>query len=344
MAEIKVPLFVADPGGILANFDQIQVHRSQWKTGPFTEITTATPPTKKTSRLLLSADERDYEYIDECGDSTYFYKARFFNSNTLAVSSFTEPVQGEADSALDILSIEDLQTNFLFGVDLTKDDGQVYPDSMLQFYIKSAVSWLEMRLDIPIRPALFHEEHDYFRRDYEKYIFIKTDKRPIIEVQKVSLVLPTQQVVQTFDNSWLHVQKDMGMINVVPGAGTAGTILLGAAGGFLPLFYSGNNFIPHVFHVDYRAGFESGKVPPILYEVIGKIASLGPLNIAGDLIAGAGIAAQSLSVDGLSQSISTTASATNAGYGARIIQYQKDVKAQIPVLRSYFHGITMTVA
>ena len=73
-------------------------------------------------------------------------------------------------------------------------------------------------------------------------------------------------------------------------------------------------------------------------------ASLGPLNIAGDLIAGAGIATKSISIDGISQSIGTTASATNAGYGARIIQYDKQIKDQMATLRNYYLGMQMVVA
>jgi hypothetical protein len=71
---------------------------------------------------------------------------------------------------------------------------------------------------------------------------------------------------------------------------------------------------------------------------------MGPLNIAGDLIAGAGIATKSLSMDGLSQSISTTASATNAGYGARILQYNKHIEESMKTLKAYYTGISMVVA
>jgi hypothetical protein len=73
-------------------------------------------------------------------------------------------------------------------------------------------------------------------------------------------------------------------------------------------------------------------------------ASMGALNIAGDLIAGAGIATKSLSMDGLSQSISTTASATNAGYGARILQYNKEIDERMKNLRNYYLGIQMVVS
>ena len=85
-------------------------------------------------------------------------------------------------------------------------------------------------------------------------------------------------------------------------------------------------------------------MPVNILDLIGMLASFGPLNIFGDLIAVAGIANVSLSIDGLSQSIGTTSSATNAGYGSRIIQYTKQIKDQIPLLRRYYKGTRMAVA
>ena len=47
----------------------------------------------------------------------------------------------------------------------------------------------------------------------------------------------------------------------------------------------------------------------------------------------------SLSIDGLSQSVGTTNSATNAAFGARIINYQKELKDSLEKLRAYYRGI-----
>ena len=65
-------------------------------------------------------------------------------------------------------------------------------------------------------------------------------------------------------------------------------------------------------------------------------ASLGVLDIAGDLVAGAGIASISIGVPGLNQSIGTTSSATNSGYGARIKSYSERMKEALPLLKRYY--------
>lgn len=86
-------------------------------------------------------------------------------------------------------------------------------------------------------------------------------------------------------------------------------------------------------------------IPADVMHVGGMYASMFLLNPAGDMVAGAGIASKSIGVDGLSQSISTTASATNAGYGSRIIQYWNDIKMQLPALRAkYRQGAFIEVA
>lgn len=157
------------------------------------------------------------------------------------------------------------------------------------------------------------------------------------------MVLPGEQVVQTFDSDWIHVQKESGQLQLVPGTGSAGSILLGAAGAYISMIYRNNRFIPDAFRVDYTAGFEPGQVPPVIKDVIGKKASFGPLNIAGDLLGGAGIASQSISIDGLSQSFNTTSSATNAGYGARLIQYEREIKEVLPMLEKYYRGLKLAV-
>ena len=66
-------------------------------------------------------------------------------------------------------------------------------------------------------------------------------------------------------------------------------------------------------------------------------------NIAGDLILGAGIARQSLSIDGLAQQIDSTSSATNSGYGARIINYNKEIKETLERLQGTYKRINFTV-
>ena len=80
-------------------------------------------------------------------------------------------------------------------------------------------------------------------------------------------------------------------------------------------------------------------VPQALIKTISQVAALLPLDIAGNLIASAGIASQTLSVDGLSQEIHTTASATSSGFGATIISYQKQIADTMNAMKKKYSTV-----
>ena len=64
------------------------------------------------------------------------------------------------------------------------------------------------------------------------------------------------------------------------------------------------------------------------------LAAILPLDVAGDLIIGAGIARFNIGVDNLRQEVDTTSSATNSGYGARILSYKNTLKAYVKALKA----------
>lgn len=368
---VELLIQVADVNDQLtAGFAVIQIDRStNGKNGVFEEITNVD------TRPVLKLNQKEYIFIDGEGSPSYFYRFRLANAAFDTFTAFSAPFAGGQDPALDVCSIEELKELYLFGIDLTDDAGRPMPDRIFEHYIRASVSWLEHRLDIPIRPIEFEqsgaeiisgEMNDYYREDYDKYIWFELDRFPVIQITEIKLVLPGEAVVQVFEREWIHIRRETGQVQLVPGTGTAGTILLGASGAWIPLIYGNNRYIPDVFRVNYKAGFgkpdplafdrtlgitgpvsvphpELDSIPEIIKDIVGKYASFGPLNIAGDLIVGAGIASKSIGIDGLSQSISTTSSATNAGFGARLVQYQKELKEVIPALQRYYKGLRMRV-
>jgi hypothetical protein len=333
---IPVRIRVRDLALVRKGFSQIQVFRSTTTIdGVYAEITA--PGT----RPVLQDDVESYLFHDPLGLATYFYKIAYFNPDTEVQSPLSGGTPGETDPAFDIISVDEVKQIYLFGVDLTNDFGEPFPDIMFEHGIKQAVSYLEHELDIAIAPVTITDERqDFIRQDWDKFIFCSVNKTPVIELTEVSLVLPTEQKVIDFELEWVYLTKFTGQINVIPGIGQT---LLGFAD-WVHFLRGRNKFLPDVIRISYRAGFEKGTVPATVKEVVGKLASFGPLNIAGDLVAGAGIASKSISLDGLSQSISTTSSATNAGYGSRLIQYQGELKRVIPMLRRYYAGLRSTVA
>lgn len=325
---------------VQAGYERLVIERST--NGGLSYVETTNPD----ERPLLKGDQPVMEFFDRGGDPAYFYRFRYAGT-IKGVKTLTQP--SEAIEAIGlairgVLTVEQLKARYFFGVDITDNAGQPLADAVFQHYILSAIRWFEHQLDIPILPTQFLERHDFYRQDFEAFNFIQLDNYPVITLEEFRVQYPSGQNVIVFPNEWVRLNSAEGQVQIVPTAGTLSEILVGQGGSFLPAIYNGLGYLPQLFEITHIAGFEAGKVPRNIVDLIGKFAALGPFNIFGDLIAGAGIATLSLSLDGLSQSIGTTSSATNAGYGARIIQYTKEIKDQIPLLRRYYKGIRMVVA
>lgn len=84
-------------------------------------------------------------------------------------------------------------------------------------------------------------------------------------------------------------------------------------------------------------------VPADIIDCIAMTAAMLPLDIAGDLIIGAGIASKSISIDGLSTSVGTTSSAENSGYSARIKSFQKRYKETIKAIKRRWRTPRMAI-
>jgi hypothetical protein len=337
MATIKLKIRVAELANVLSLYNRMKVYRADTIDGTYAEITGAG------TRIVLQQGVELYLFDDTTGDPDYWYKISYYNDGNQAESSLSQATQGEQfDINAQILSVQNLKDIYLYGLDLTDDAGNEYPDIMFEWSIAFAIDWLEKELDIKIRPTtITGERYDYYRADYIQWVTIKLRQAPVISVESVKVIWPSNQEVIAFNSEWIKLRPDSGQINIVPTAGTLSTVLFTGAGSFLPLLAGGRDWIPDLFSIDYTAGFAEGSLPMDLREIIGKKASYGPLNVAGDLLGGAGIASQSIGIDGLSQSFNTTSSATNAGYGARLLQYTNEIKEQLPTLRRFYKGIRL---
>jgi hypothetical protein len=331
---IKLKIQVDELDNVLTKFDRIKVYRSTTGiAGIYSEITAVA------TRLTLVQGQPAYVYDDVTGDIGYFYKTSYFNSVTALEGDQSAPELGDDPATNNILTVQEMKDIYLFGVDLTDDAGEPYPDLMFEWHIRQAIGHVERLLDIKIRPTPIVERYDYYGNDYGNWTFIRLRQSPIIQVNAVRVKWPSNTTVIDFPPEWIQVRKDEGQVNIVPTSGTLSQVLLTAGGSFLPLLASGQDFVPDILEVDYMAGFPEGQVPAEIRELIGMYAAMGPLNIAGALIAGAGIASSSIGIDGLSQSISTTSSAENEGYGARILMYRRQIKEVVPTLQRYYKGI-----
>jgi len=336
---MKVFLFLRDPQETLdAGFDRIKVEKSEDRGVTWVEMTDVD------TRLIIYAGKYNYYFLDPDGDAAFLYRAVLSAVDGTPADVPQSPQQAINVDFEMILTVDELKNIYLFGVDLTNDEGTPYPDELYAHYIRAAISQTEMELDINLTPRRFDERHDFYRADWNAFAFLSLRQRPALTIERLAIEYPNNQTVIEFPEEWIRLDKHGAQIQIYPGNGIATNAFISTGGGFLPLIYGGADFIPGLIHVEYFAGLELGDALriPNLKEVVGKRASNGPLNIAGDLVAGAGLQGFSIGIDGLSRSVTTSNSSTNAGYGARLLDYSRTLKDDIKMLKRYFGGARMT--
>lgn len=234
-----------------------------------------------------------------------------------------------------------LRENYLFGVPLEDMYGTKMKESMLEHYIKSAVEHTQRMLQITIRPTeIVDEVHDYYSGDFTQWSFMMLHKRPIIEVTDLSMHFGNNPMFK-IPLDWIRSYPESGQIQLFPMSGSSGSMILASSGAFMPIMLGQFSNAPSMWRVSYKVGME--EIPEDLVEYIMKRASVGILQVWGDLIIGAGIANQTISLDGLSQSIGTTQSPEFSGAGARIKNYMDDMKELEKRLKDTYLGINLGV-
>lgn len=232
-----------------------------------------------------------------------------------------------------VISVAELWELFLYGIKIQGGEGSDFSDESMRFYLVAAQREIENYYNLKFIKQLADQTITYYRTDYWQTFPILQTNYPVREpLSMIGMLNKMEQIV--YPQGWLFCEYDtlMGQgkrrISVVPtGSSTRGNAEIILTGITSQVGMQRFNMIPDYWRIQYITGWDVDQMPMDLINVVGMVASFGPLGIAGDLILGsAGIASQSLSIDGLSQSISTTASATNAGYGARLIQYEKQIK------------------
>lgn len=255
----------------------------------------------------------------------------------------------------EILTADDLRRTYLWGVPFTSTTGTQYTDDQIRAMIASTVAEFEHVLNLTIQKrvikcaddlpgdAAYDETEDayyYHRMNWNAGGRLNTKRRPIISVERFELYTITMGRIMDL-MGWLRIDHKKGVLHFYPRMDQARGTTMSTYPPFLTQGYLRNQSYSNAYRVDYTAGFEdASKVPWDLRDIIGKAAACRLLNIIGDGLI-AGFANMSLSLDGISESFGTTASATNAMYGARINQYLKEIETWLKANRHKFGSFVM---
>lgn len=223
---------------------------------------------------------------------------------------------------------------YLHGIPLTDQFGNSYSIKDIRKKILKAMRQIEVFLNISVLEVTREETQDYLQEEWQSWGHIKLE-RICNEILSVEGFLNSQKVIEFGKDMWVVKEKNIAL---VPSAQNwSANIWLGTGGSF-PVLRGGVRMVPNFWHIVYKTGFAI--IPEEILAAISKLASIQILAVLGDILLGAGIASQSISYDGLSQSINTTQSAENSAYSARIKQYAEELsKTDLPQLKSYYRGI-----
>lgn len=233
--------------------------------------------------------------------------------------------------------------------------GEPYPDSYYEAFMNQAVSMAEKEFDIVIRPRLDHDRLDFYRGDFDSFMYVRTYERPILHVDQVKLYLNDQTILD-YPDRWIKVTNRLGQIELQP------SLLAGGFNASLQVPYlsisgypfgvppvSQDQFSPQMIGVRYvagmipqppdQAGINRDYYPhPDLIAYCAKYAAIEVLERWGRVAIGAGIAGFDVSIDGISTSVDSTQSAENTASTADIKLMQADMKHMKDTLTNYYGG------
>lgn len=258
-----------------------------------------------------------------------------------------------------LIDVRSLKRDYLVGVELKDSSGNCMcekdTDEVLQVYLDNAVSWLEHKLDIHIVPTEVVEDKDYRLNDYADWGYIYLNEYPVIEFVKMEMVYfrdanGQPETIQLIPNNWIRLQNNDGIVRLIPNARFPANLQVDQTGNYFPEVLR-SNIVPHLWRLTYIAGFNDGAVPMLVNQAIGLLAAIQAMAIDGIRVFGPGVASTSLSLDGLSQNISTTNNAQNSAYSAVISEYKNflfgkdanDHNGIISILQDYYKGETVGV-
>jgi hypothetical protein len=247
-----------------------------------------------------------------------------------------------------VLNPVELRDMYLYGINLKSRDGTELPVYVWEQKIRAAQDQIEKFLAIKLVRQLVTESCTYFQDDYLNSLPIIPTSLPVYKpVRLLGLLNQNEQIKYPIE--WINNYKcsdDMATrrINLVPsGAATGAATNVVLIGVFAQLGIRSLAMVPNYWNCQYLTGWAPDKLPQEIMDLVGKLASISILSIYGDLVLAPGLSGQSLSIDGLSQSLNTVINARGGAFSGRIAQYLEDIKVTLERLKRNYLGINFVV-
>lgn len=243
-----------------------------------------------------------------------------------------------------IMSPSELLELYFWGIPLCTQEGKELSNQIIKQKILDAQNAMEGWLGVKLLPGIVVETKHFIRKEYQDWSFLKMTYQV---VKGLALEGYLNNILQlTMPEHWMSVKKsDDGRsifrnIFIIPNTGGIVVHTGASFSGLTPqLNWFGNKTVPNYWKIKYRTGFDDPEQISDLYDFIGKMAAVPLLTMLGDVLLGIGLSSQSLSIDGLSQSLSILKSQQGGIFAARINQYLSELKDNLTRVQSSYRGI-----
>lgn len=249
-----------------------------------------------------------------------------------------------------VISAQEMRRIFLYGITINSPFVNKFnldfSDEDIEFYIRAAQQEVENYFALKLFQQIFYESYGFDNAQWRTWGAIKCNWMIAIPLELEGWLNTTKQT--TYPADWLtskvigsgELELYQHMLFIVPSGNTGAVTNSVIYAGLLPnLGYLNANRIPDYWHVKAVTGF--AKIPNDIINSIGQLAAINLLLIAGSQVLGfPGLASQSLSIDGLSQSLS----APSNSYGQRITAIATNLEKQMANQRDTYRGFNFGVA
>lgn len=245
-----------------------------------------------------------------------------------------------------VINPSDLSELYLNGIPLCYPNGGKITDETIKQKILSSQKQLESFLSIKLYKQVVTENKDFIREEFKNWGYVKTTFPISKPLELQGYINEVKQV--DYPSEWLSVKKGNDTTKfrnlfLIPNT-DGGAVMTQHAfvfSGITPhMGFFGTNFIPNYWNIKYCSGWDSNDIPYDLVDAVAKHAAIQVLAISGDLVFGAGIGNQSISIDGISQTYSTTKGGGKGAFSGRIGQYAEELAEQLKNLKGEYYGIT----
>jgi hypothetical protein len=251
----------------------------------------------------------------------------------------------------DLFSVEELKERFLYGIKIQKD-GKELPDSTYTYFVDFAKEQVEKMILVKLNLQIFTETKNFHASDWQTWNQIRLSYPVVCGLQVDGFFGTVKQV--TYPKEWISIKTSSEdlysrLIHIVPNTGTGYNQTAAVYGGLYPQtgMIGGGNHTPNFWTIKYITGFK--KVPRDIETAIGMLAALNILAVGNETLASAvgalGTSSKSISIDGLSQSVSMYMNGQAGIFGARIKQYTETLtgeKGLLQRLQDYYGAILWT--